>query len=125
MASDVVQQACGKVKLGKPEMRILAWLVADAMGAVRPIEKKLADVRSQVSLCQEGTERPPSGGLERSLLPTGGGYAGGIPLDTEENRTKAAHHTQPTRRENKLALIEPLPLPDDDTGGVPAINGDI
>lgn len=44
MASDVVQQACGKVKLGKPEMRILAWLVADAMGAVRPIEKKLADV---------------------------------------------------------------------------------
>ena len=44
MASDVVQQACGKVKLGKPEMRILAWLVADTMGAVRPIEKKLADV---------------------------------------------------------------------------------
>jgi hypothetical protein len=31
MASDVVQQACGKVKLEKPDMRVLAWLVADAM----------------------------------------------------------------------------------------------
>jgi hypothetical protein len=27
------------------------------------------------------------------------------------------------QEQNKLALIEPLPLPDDDAGGVPAING--
>ena len=69
----------------------------------------------------------PSGGFERSLLPAGGGYAGGTPLATEENRTeKAAHHTRAAHlEENKLALIEPLPLPDDDAGGVPAINGDI
>ena len=26
---------------------------------------------------------------------------------------------------NMLALIEPLPLPDDDAGGVPVANGDI
>jgi hypothetical protein len=29
----------------------------------------------------------------------------------------------PCKSKTKLSLIEPLPLPDDDAGGVPAING--
>ena len=29
------------------------------------------------------------------------------------------------REKNKLEMIVPLPLPDDDAGGVPAINGGI
>ena len=44
MASGVVSQATGKATLGKPEKRLLAWLVADAAGALQPLEKKLADV---------------------------------------------------------------------------------
>ena len=86
---------------------------------------------------QRSTHTHPSGphlpslssGLERFLLPEGGGYAGGTSSFIHEKRQEPphphAHNTQqsPVLEQNKLVLIEPLPLPDDDAGGVPAING--
>ena len=50
----------------------------------------------------------PSGGSEAVSSPSLEGGTQGVPS-----------------RENKLETIVPLPLPDDDAVGVPAINGDI
>ena len=46
------------------------------------------------------------------------------PKKQEPPHLHAHNTTKALLEQNKLVLIEPLPLPDDDAGGVPAINGD-